>query len=222
MTTTLLSTLVATASEIDKIRNDLFLADVESINSSLQLRDRSARTISASYVWLCAILEQYVKTSLKILIDEINNSGITYGNLKPCLLSIACHSEFSSLQDVRGMKMWNKRADLLKLLSANTPIVLNGGELPLDGKTIQPTHIESVWRIFEFSNSSLPSPRHKLALIDLAEGRNDLAHGEIPPISFGRNKNVRDCLRTLECVEDIFLHINLTFEQYLNSKSYKK
>jgi hypothetical protein len=222
MITTLSSNLASTASEIDKIRNDLFLADVESINSSLALRDRSARTISASYVWLCAILEQYVKTSLRILIDEINSSRTTYGDLKPCLLSIACNPEFTSLQDVRGMKMWNKRVDLLALLNANTPITLSGEEIPLDGKTIQPTHIESVWRIFEFTNSSLPSPRHKLALIDLAEGRNELAHGEILPISFGRGKNLRDCLRILECVEDIVLHINLTFEQYLNIQGYKK
>jgi hypothetical protein len=68
----------------------------------------------------------------------------------------------------------------------------------------------------------LVSPKHRLALEDLADGRNDLAHGEVDPITFGRRKVYADLIRMMDMIDDILLHLCQTASDYLASNGYNR
>jgi hypothetical protein len=70
------------------------------------------------------------------------------------------------------------------------------------------------------SGDHVPHARHSLALRDLADGRNKLAHGEVDPVVFGRGKNVIDIRRLVEMVEDIILHFGAAALRYLANNEY--
>lgn len=208
------------ASELDRVRNDLYYVDSSKIHYSSIVRDRSAGMIASSYVWMAAIMEAFLKSSLESLVSEINTTAIPYSQLKMRLFALACAPEFASLQDIRGLNMWNRRVDLLNRLAETATATLSLKALPIDGRTIRPEHLDTVWNVFEIPGNSTPGPRHRIALTDLADGRNSVAHGETDPIRFGRSKVTSDVLRTVNYIEDIVIHTSDALSNYLKNRQY--
>jgi hypothetical protein len=74
--------------------------------------------------------------------------------------------------------------------------------------------------VFRFPASALPAVRHALALNDLADGRNDVAHGRVAPIAFGRRKVTSDVLRIVDYVEDFGTNLVVAIDEYLSQRQY--
>lgn len=214
--------LVSASTELDRVRNDLEFVRSAVVHRASIDRDRNASIVSGCYVWTAAAIEKFIKSTIEGLLTEINNSGVTYNRLKSCLFSLACAPDFYSLQDIRGLRMWRRRVDIFGKLDLTSNVAFNLAELPLDGATIRPDHLEAIWFVFDIGGSSIPSPRHRFALIDVAEGRNQVAHGEIDPITFGRNKVPTDVLNIVNYIEEIVLHINMATIDYLRNVGYER
>ncbi|GHG10233.1 hypothetical protein GCM10017783_23370 [Deinococcus piscis] len=118
--------------------------------------------------------------------------------------------------------MWNRRVEIVALAESTEIIEISSDDIPLDGKTIRPEHFETIWGVFGFSGSYMPSPRHALALNNLADSRNTVAHGDEVPERFGRTKTATDISRLLDLSEEIIIHLIATIEKYIDEEDYKR
>lgn len=202
----------------DRVRQDLYYCDVS-------FADRASRPTrqavhSGSYVLLAAALEATVKGLLTATLDEINAQALPRSQLRLTLFALEQNSILDSLQDVRGMKMWAKRADLFSALDNAEVCDLPVASLPMDGRTVRPNHFDTIWQVFGLDGDPTPSPRHRLALTDLADARNDLAHGERSPNEIAGRKTVDDTIRLLGTVEEVVLHLWGALTDYLTASAY--
>lgn len=207
--------------EIDKIRNNVLRASIGEIHNSLSIREENSRLISFSYVWLSGVLESFFKNTNKEIFNYINSLSLSHESVSENLFIACLGDELNSMQDTRGMKKWISKIVLFsKINSKEITVFLDESYIPYDKKTIRSEHIKLMWEFYGFSGNSLPNPRYHLVLEDLANGRNDVAHGEIDPLSFGRSKRIGQVLRIINDVEEIILHINIFSEEYLVCKKF--
>jgi hypothetical protein len=167
-----------------------------------------ARTSRAwAYVAMAATLEEFVRGFVDELTLHINGAGLTLSDMNLGVVSLVATSDFDSAASGRGQKMWSRRSAILKLAASTEVAAVPGGLRPLDGRTIKQSHLDSLWQIYGLPGQPLPSPLHALALRDLSEGRNTVAHGNVDPNSFGAQKPYSDVLRRVEQTEDIVVHL---------------
>jgi len=185
-------------------------------------RDSLAQLRSACYVWLASALERFMHAFVEELIEEVNKAAVAAQDLRLSLFAIGCSSELDRLQDVRGLKMWDERASLFTLVDDSSLAVMNMHHKPLDGRTIEPSHLKTVWTVFGLTGSTVPNPRHRLALVDLSRARNELAHGEELPVRFGRTKTTSDIQRVIDLVEDVVLHVTYAGSSYLATGGFRR
>jgi hypothetical protein len=217
--TALDNALSETAAEIERLRQELYRSDVM-LTSTAREHRVAAATKASTFVWLSASLEAYVQRTIQYLVAELNVLAVPCTVLRRSLFSLLCAPDFDSLQSKRGLSMWQRRTSVFIRLADPNAAVLNPELLPLDGRTINGDHFETIWQVFGFSGSALPSPRHRLALKDLAEGRNRVAHGEQDPVNFGRQRVYSDVLRLVAHAEDVVEHLAVAVVEYLASEYY--
>jgi len=221
MSLLLIQTVHEASLELDRIKNEILSLDPAKAMISPAIRDSNARIIASGYVWIAAILERFFREILGSLFTEMNSIGIQYDQLKPCLFSVACSTELISLKNLSDhKKIWTRRVDIFSRPWQLHSVLFKIENIPYDGKTIRPDHLETVWEVFGIKGSSIPSPIHAMALKDIADGRNEVVHGEIDPISFGRKRTVADFLKKISQMEDIILHVGAETESYLKNSEY--
>lgn len=206
---------------LDRVRADLRLADVHAVSSARSdLVEKSAIVKAWSYVWMAAVLEQYVKEVLNAVLSEINARGVSQANLRRSLFSLVFYSDFDALKSASKIKAWNKRSTIFRSIDLAQTVEFSLNVHPLDGRTIKADHFECIWNVFGFVPPHLPHPKHGFALNDLADGRNRVAHGEIDPVRFGRSKTCGDVVRILDLTEEAMLHLWETANGYLKNNGY--
>jgi hypothetical protein len=184
------------------------------------VKENAAHIRAFTYVWLAASLEEFIGGALRALLSELTARAVPLRLMNLSLLSMSCSPVFDALRDVGGLKGWERRVELLNL-SASTDVAAFADErLPLDGRTIRPSQLNTVWIVFGLPGNALPSPQHALALNDLADGRNKVAHGRETPLLFGRRKATADILRIADYAEDIATHIATSCDQFLSQRLY--
>jgi hypothetical protein len=206
---------------VDSMRQDIYYCDVAALSTRAR-KDVIFNVRAAAYVWLAAALESAVKDLLAAVLDHINAANVAVQELRLSLFALVNASELDSLQQVRGLKMWQHRASLFGKTQDVSVCNLRLNALPLDGRTIRIEHLETIWHVFGFEGEPLPTPFHKLALRDLSDTRNELAHGEedIEPVA-GR-KSTQDLLQLIERVEEIALHLWGAIYEYLKQDAYRR
>ena len=174
-----------------------------------------------AYVKAAAVLERVVRDTLAELMRELNRSATPVDGLRVSLRGLLAEPELKSLRDLRAYeKVWRKRCELFRVAGATTPALFGVEVLPLDGRTLRPKHFDVVWEVFGLDGPSLPSPMHKLALTELADFRNDLAHGNVDPDDVQRMKTFADVTRMVGYTEEIAEHLLVSVEQYVNTRAY--
>jgi HEPN superfamily protein len=212
---TLDSALGRAGARIDCARQNLYYCDV----GFMQKGTRQLRhdVHASAYVYVAAAMESYVTELLNAVIDEINARALSLRDLRLSLFAMVHGSHLEALQVVRGLKMWARRADIFEDVDSAEVCQLSSAHLPLDGGTIRPSHLETIWGVLGANGTSMPSPRHRLALTDLADSRNALAHGEDDPAVVAGKKSIPDTLRLLERVEEIVIHLHYSMVDYLDN-----
>jgi hypothetical protein len=175
---------------------------------------------AATYVSLAAAVEVFVREFIDELIAELNALTLAYDRVRPSLLVLAHASDFDALRVLGGLKMWDRRTLVLEGVSANRTLSLSPDVRPLDGRTIRPRHLNTLWKVFGLPGGPLASPAHGLALTELAESRNNLAHGHVDPVTFGRGKVLADVVRAIDRVDDIAVHAALAADDYFATAAY--
>jgi hypothetical protein len=212
--------LAVFSQELDSIRRHLHGADVAMLVSDALRKEQAAQMRAFAYVWLSATLEEFVKSALQDLLRELASYSLRQCDLIPSLLSLVNFRSFDSLRDVGGLAMWQRRTEVLDQSLSQDSAAFSDGALPLDGRTIRPEHLRTIWQVFRFPVSALPGVRHALALNDLADSRNEIAHGRVPPIAFGRRKVTSDVLRIADYVEDFGTSLAVAIDEYLSHRQY--
>jgi hypothetical protein len=207
---------------VDELRQHLYYADPLALTTAPMRRDSLAQMRAACYVWVASALERFIHSFIDEMIGEINSAAIRARDLRLSLFAIACGNELDRLRDIGGLKMWDDRAVLFDTTAEPTPALLNVHQKPMDGRTIEPRHLTTVWAVFGLTGTTVPHPRHELALIDLSRARNDLAHGQEEPVRFGRTKTTADVHRTIDLIEEIVLHVTLAGGTYLAGNGFRR
>lgn len=202
----------------DRCRQDLYYCDV----SFMRPERRALRQdIQASvYVLLGAAIEAFTRTIVNTVVDEITSQALKYSDLAFNLLAISIGGPFLALQDVRGLKMWRKRIELLSHAESQQVAALPNDFVPLDGKTIRPDHYEVIWLVFGFDGLSLPDPRTGLALKMIADYRNLVAHGEEGTATVAGLQPVDAVLRLIDQVDSLAVHVYDAAVDYLDNRRY--
>ena len=153
-------------------------------------------------------------------LTEISAETLEIRQVRLSLIALIQAPVLDSLQDVRGLKMWLKRVEILAATNDQSNCIFDALCLPLDGRTIRPQHLDVIWTIFGFSTPPVPTPVSRLALNDLADARNIVAHGEDDPSRIAGQRSVTDMLKLIDRIEDIVIHMWSTISDYLTQKEY--
>lgn len=201
-----------------RIRQDLYFCDVGP--ADMPTRELRIGIRAGTYLYLSAALEACVRDSLAGLLAEINLRAVAVNQVRLPLLALTHAPLLDGLSSSRGLKMWERRSAMLKSIGTSRACTFNPAILPLDGRTIRPEQMTIIWDIFGFDGSPLPSPRHRLALVDLAGARNDLAHGNAESRDVAGRKPIADLLRLVDSVEDCAVNLFTAIETYLTGDGY--
>lgn len=176
----------------------------------------------SSYVWLAALLERIVRDALQATLREISLLSVPFKDLRFSLFSLLCDAEFASIADRSRSGSWEQKIAIFLRTAQADPALLAENILPLDGRTIRGEHFDTIWLVLGLNTPSLPSPLHRIALRDLADGRNEVAHGHIDPVTFGRSKATKDMLRIASRVDEIIMHLLGSLDSYIDKKQYTR
>lgn len=205
---------------IDGVRQGLYYCDVTFTQKNSRRLRQDIR--ASAYVHLAAAVELLVNETFSGLVGEINALAGKLSDLRLSLFAIASGPNFDSLANVRGLKNWHRRCQILSDIESHAILKLDESHLPLDGRTIRPEHLDAAWKVFGFDGPSLPSPLHALALRDLADSRNDVVHGNEPLSVVAGRKSLDDMFRLIERIEEIAIHLWGAVIQYLDATQYRR
>jgi hypothetical protein len=208
------------ALRLDTIRAVLAFLNSTDVKQAPRTEVAWASQKAVVYVWLAACIEDFVKRFLRLLLQDISIQNLKCQQVRVELLAIAGGSVFDRLQDLRQLKKWRERVAVLKQVVDIQDAILPEAHLPLDGRTIQPEHLDVVWLVFGFPHGPFPGPVQKMALLDVSRGRNQVAHGEIKPEDLGRSKTITDLQRLVSHMEDLVQHVYMCGLEYLGSSGF--
>jgi hypothetical protein len=208
--------------ELARIRADIAHADTAVISPSSPVQERGAAVRASAYVWLAALLERIVRDSLQATLREVTQLAVPVRDLRFSLFSLLCDAEFASIADRSRSSSWEQKIAVFLRTAEVKPALLAENILPLDGRTIRGEHLDTIWLVFGLSAPSVPSPLHRIALKDLADGRNEIAHGHIDPVTFGRSKATNDMLGIAKRVDEVILHLLGSLDAYVDKKQYTR
>jgi hypothetical protein len=203
---------------LDETRQQLYFTDARAQQSVGVLMARNAKAMA--YVVIAASLEAFVRDALGVLCREINLAGLTAAQAKLGIISLEQAPRFDAVASSRKQRIWDERAELLKRAESADVLVLNGAIRPLDGRTIKTSHLRSLWATFEIPGNPLPRPHLALALEDLSEGRNLVAHGNVDPQVFGRRKPVQDVFDRIDQIEELGVHVTDALNSYVANRGF--
>lgn len=203
---------------LDELR--LFVSHLDGLHAQAGRYDLTKTSRAWAFIALGAALEQFVKDWVDEMADHINRANVPLVNLRLGLISLTQAGAFDSVAAGRRQDMWDRRAAILQASAGHGTATLVSGLRPLDGRTIGQWHLNSIWTVYELPGQPLPSPLHGLALKDLTEGRNEVAHGNTAPTSFGGQKTYADVRRRIDQIEDIALHMGSTAEAYVLTQGF--
>jgi|GEM_PF-3444099 len=216
------SELMAADKEISRIRSEIAHVDVAVISRLTPVQERAAASKAAIYVWLAAILEKVVRDSLQTTVREITALELPLKELRLSLFSLLCDPDFESVASRSRGGSWPTKIGLFQKTVGEAPAQLSEHILPWDGRTIRAEHLDTIWIVLGISTSSVPSPIHRFALKDLADGRNEVAHGTRDPVSFGRTKVTTDLLRLTSRVDEVITHLLTELDSYVDHRGFTR
>jgi hypothetical protein len=212
------STLAATRILLDVASREARAAAALEESTLTDRQDQAAIRKAGAYLYAAAALERACREGLLAVIAEINAHGVAPERLRVSLFALHCAAELDAIGGgPRSLERVVRAAAMFETVfgAAHAPL---GTVLPLDGRTPRAAHFATIWRVMGFPGPALPDPTCGLALDDLAEGRNDVAHGVRDAIAFGRSKAVADVVRLVGRVEQMVAHLFESADAYLDQR----
>ncbi|HEU4973980.1 MAG TPA: hypothetical protein VFT50_02740 [Baekduia sp.] len=199
-----------------------FLAYLDNLRNHPRSAELARTSRAWAYVAIAAAFEEFVRAFTDEVTQHINRAGLPALSLKLGIVSLMNAGAFDAAAAGRNQAMWDRRLEVMRAAESAVVVPLLQGVRPLDGRTIRMRHLQTIWGTFEFPGSPVPGPLHALALKDLADGRNEVAHGNSDPVAFGRTKTYADVLRRIAQVEDIAVHMAAAAAAYVAQAGYRR
>jgi hypothetical protein len=181
-------------------------------------QDEAAIRTAGIYLYAAAAIERACREGLLAVIAEINAHGVALDHLRVSLFALHCAASLDAIGGgARSLDRVVRAADMFDTVfgAGHAPL---GTVLPLDGRTPRAAHFATIWRVFGFPGPAVPDPACALALEDLAEGRNDVAHGVRDAIAFGRTKPIADVAGVVARVAQMVAHLFASADAYLDQR----
>ena len=193
------------------------------LSGAPERREQAARARSAAYVFMSAAIERCVKDVLVAVLREINAQGVPFKDIRTSLFALLSSGHIDFIRASGKSRTLERHTRAVAMFSQ----VVDAGNcafslevLPVDGRTFRATHLQAIWTVFGFNGVPVPNPTHALALQDLATGRNEVAHGTVDPVTFGRGKATADVAKLIDRIEDVVLHFVSTADNYTSGAHY--
>ena len=206
--------------EINRIKRELAFVDSISISSDVTLRARAALIKAFVYVWLCDVLERTVRDVLTETLRAISSTSRSYDQIRTSLFALLADGPLESIRSVNKVNAWDTKVGMFGLIASTDTATISSDVIPMGARTLRGEQFDRIWNVYGFAQPSLPSALHRVALKDLADGRNDVAHGHIEPELFGKSKAANDVKNLIGRVEDIGEHVILCGESYIDEEEY--
>jgi len=214
------SALLAFGERVDQVPQQLYYSDVNFSRKDTSFLRQGIR--ASAYVHLAAAVEAQVYATTGALAAEISAANLSLADMRLSLFAVSSARSFTALEQLRGLKNWERRCQFLDQINSSDPVQIDGAALSLGGRTIRPKHLDAVWRVFGLPGTSLPSPLHALALQDVADSRNDVAHGNEKLSVVAGRKSPTDMLRLVTRIEEVGLHLFAMSTEYLDQMMYRR
>ena len=212
------TTLAATSVLVDVASREARAAAALEDSTAPDRADQAAIRKAGVYLYAAAAIERACREGLLAVIAEINAHGVAPERLRVSLFALHCAAALDAIGGgPRSLERVGRAADMFETVfgAAHVPL---GTVLPLDGRTPRAAHFATIWRVLGFPGPAVPDPACALALEDLAEGRNDVAHGVRDAIAFGRSKAIADVIRVVGRVEQMVAHLFDSADAYLDQR----
>jgi hypothetical protein len=210
-------------SSIDTLRSDQRRVDVNILQANKAEKQQLGRLKSSMLIWLYASLESFVTDILMSMVEEVESRNPQLLRLKPCFHALCYSHIFECISDTpkSGNDLWQVRQELSEEVLENTTASFNS-TVPLDGSILRGHHFRHLWNCFGFQGHHLPpqTGSHETALKELADDRNDLAHGNRDPTRLGRQITARELKKRIIRIEEVAGHLHLTVDQYVQNGEY--
>lgn len=201
---------------LDGQRNRINVADVDAVaRRGANFSGIAAEMRAGVFVWTAAALEQFMPEFITESMDTISARGLLATDLRFSLFASFCETHFHTVRSADVRNAWRSRIAILEALEAADPVTMDAG--PMDGRTVRAYHFEVLWALYGLPGSPWPLPVHRQVLEDLANSRNDVAHGAVSPVVFGRGRTFQDCRRMLDRMDELVLHVVLAMDSYLHT-----
>lgn len=215
-------------SRIDILKTHVLSAERLSDEDGAKWSFLSKESRGSAIVYVMAELESLVSTVIRNVHGELSHCAIPLSQLRPCLRPLAAHSLFESLRATgKTIDAWRTRGVATNLeTSADTasfPVVRNGAQPPLDGRTLKPEHFRIIWEVYGLPGEPFPTISWATTLQKLSGLRNDLAHGNVPFGEVFQTAGVRalDVERYLTEMQLLALHFLSAWESFMHNESYR-
>ena len=178
-----------------------------------RFRGESSQTAKGLvFVQIYAIHEHTIKSVVRITIGEIAVNAHPYSALRTSLLALFLDPQITSLRDCGLQKSWERRLALFERAASNDP-VQPVSSIPDDGTHYRYEHIQLVLQVFGIA---LPKffVRHRHAINEIVNHRNDIAHGSTTAAGVGRRYSREEIWQRLRRTERICIRLIFLLSQY--------
>lgn len=205
--------------EFDRVRKDVAVAEVADLGTIDPVRRKLFAAVRGmAYVRTGAALERGVSLLLGQVLTEIDLQGLLHSSLRLSLFSILKRSEFDAIGGGKSDASWKRRTSLLESTSSAAAVKFDLSQFRLNARTLRAEHFESIWLVFGLPGRPLPLPIHSLALSDLADTRNAIAHGHDWPHDVGAKRPAAMVLDVVKRTEEVIEHLWDACSQYVTNR----
>jgi hypothetical protein len=178
----------------------------------------SANAKSSIYVFLGAAIESQFKGHLEDLVKLIVGRGVNNSRLTNRISPLLYHNLIESVSVVKHEKRASKIIELLDLSNSRAPAKDSHYKYPLDSRTIRQEHYKNIWSILGLDGYHLPSGTHAIALENIADERNNYAHGDKDPSTDGHSINASDLVNLVNKTQEIGEHYYSSMKKWVADK----
>jgi hypothetical protein len=172
------------------------------------------------FVQTYAAYEYTVCKAVEAAIDGVNSHRHRLKDLSPSLLALFLDADLSSLRDVSGKSVWEKRVALFeRVFSSDTADISAANYMPHDGSHFRYTQLQMIFRVFGISRMPVRRRRHLFRINEVVNHRNQIAHGSDTAENIGRRYSRSEILHITKQMKSVCLLQVDIFENYCMKKA---
>jgi hypothetical protein len=172
------------------------------------------------FVQAYAVYEYTVCSVVQIAIDALKSHNHRLREVSPSLLTLFLDPELSSLRDVGGKSVWDRRLQLFERAFSKDRVDISAGTgVPHDGSHFRYTQLEMIFRVFGINRLPVPRRAHIPRINEAVGHRNQIAHGSETAVDVGRRYTRSEIGHIMSQMKSVCVLQVTIFESYCSKKS---